>query len=126
MQPSNPSHESRSTRRHVAKRSSSALRTTKLSTKGQIVIPSDARKRLGWREGDTLIVEEHDGVLQLYPWSAFGPPLAAADVEGRGRDFYKGPHLSLEAIEERTRAALVARHTKESRTSPKKKKKRTS
>ena len=88
---------------------SGSLRTTKLSTKGQIVIPSDARKRLGWREGETLVVEEHDGVLHLYPWSAFGPPLLAAEVAGMGRDFYKGPALSSEEIERRTRAGVVRR-----------------
>jgi AbrB family looped-hinge helix DNA binding protein len=37
---------------------------TKLSTKGQVVLPKEVRRRLNWEPGDELVVEEtRDGVL---------------------------------------------------------------
>jgi AbrB family looped-hinge helix DNA binding protein len=35
------------------------ITATKLSSKGQIVIPKAIRKELGLREGDTLIIASH-------------------------------------------------------------------
>jgi len=42
-----------------------ALAAIKMSSKGQIVIPKSIRKRLGLKEGDTLIVASQDDVLIL-------------------------------------------------------------
>ncbi len=38
---------------------------TKLSAKGQIVIPKDLRERLNLREGDTLLVYSTDSMLVI-------------------------------------------------------------
>jgi AbrB family looped-hinge helix DNA binding protein len=35
--------------------------TTRLSSKGQVVIPVSARRALGWRSGETLAVEVKSG-----------------------------------------------------------------
>lgn len=40
------------------------MQTTRLSSKGQIIIPKDVREEMGWRKGDELVVERRDdGVL---------------------------------------------------------------
>lgn len=37
---------------------------TRLSTKGQVVLPKEVRRRLGWSQGQDLIIEEtSEGVL---------------------------------------------------------------
>ncbi len=41
------------------------ITATKLSSKGQIVIPKAIRKELGLREGDTLIIASHGDTLIL-------------------------------------------------------------
>ncbi len=40
---------------------------TKLSSKGQIVIPKDVRDALGWPEGQTLVVRQAGGRAILEP-----------------------------------------------------------
>ena len=55
--------------------------TTTVSTKGQIVLPSAIRERLGWSAGDKLIVEETPGGVTLRRASPF-PPTRLDDVFG--------------------------------------------
>lgn len=38
---------------------------TKISTKGQVVIPNDIRKKLDINSGDTLQIEEVNGLIVL-------------------------------------------------------------
>ncbi len=38
-----------------------------VSTRGQITLPSDLRRRLGIREGGVVTIEERNGVLILRP-----------------------------------------------------------
>lgn len=39
-------------------------RTTRLSTKGQVILPKDLREKRGWKPGASFVVEERpDGVL---------------------------------------------------------------
>lgn len=42
-----------------------AIEMTKISSKGQVVIPKNIRERLGLREGDRIAVEEADGRVIL-------------------------------------------------------------
>ena len=40
------------------------METTKLSTKGQVIIPKDVREARGWQPGEELVVENRaEGVL---------------------------------------------------------------
>ena len=41
------------------------MRTARVTSKGQIVIPADIRSRMGIEKGSDLIVEEHDDALVL-------------------------------------------------------------
>jgi AbrB family looped-hinge helix DNA binding protein len=70
--------------------------TTRLSTKGQVILPAALRQRKGWSAGTVLVVEDtREGVL-LRPVPAFertrpedvfgclpyaGPPVSLADMD---------------------------------------------
>ena len=54
-----------------------ALPTTRLSTKGQLVLPAELREKRGWRAGQVLeVVETPEGVLlkaaPLFPRTEIG------------------------------------------------------
>ncbi len=44
----------------------SSVEMTKISSKGQVVIPKSIRDRLGLREGDRIAVEENQGRVILH------------------------------------------------------------
>ncbi|HYC36281.1 MAG TPA: AbrB/MazE/SpoVT family DNA-binding domain-containing protein [Usitatibacter sp.] len=68
------------------------MQTTRISSKGQIVLPSSIRAAKAWRPGQTLaVVSTEDGVL-LKPVKAFGAS-RIEDVAGCLR--YKGPAKSV-------------------------------
>ncbi len=75
------------------------METTKLSTKGQIVLPKSIRESKGWRAGMELSVEETPQGVLIRPSRPF-PPTRVEDVAGclhyKGRpktlrDMEKGP-----------------------------------
>lgn len=94
------------------KASSSRRATTKISSKGQIVIPREAREALQWRHGDTLIVEIHgdaDGVLlrRESPLAQLGPPLGADEVSGMLAGKLKGKPMTPDEMTEKALEAFV-------------------
>jgi AbrB family looped-hinge helix DNA binding protein len=69
------------------------MATTRLSSKGQLIIPKEVRDRHGWRAGTELEVEDQGGVVVLRrkkPW----PPTRIEDVSGSLK--YDGPPVSIE------------------------------
>jgi len=66
--------------------------TTKLSSKGQIVLPSAVRKAKAWRTGQELAVESTPEGVLLRPMKPF-PPTRLEDVVGCAG--YRGPRRSL-------------------------------
>lgn len=69
------------------------MATTRLSSKGQLIIPKEVRDRHGWRAGTELEVEDQGGVVVLRrkkPW----PPTRIEDVSGCLK--YDGPPVSVE------------------------------
>ena len=69
------------------------MATTRLSSKGQLIIPKEVRDRHGWRAGTELEVEDKGGVVTLRrkkPW----PPSRIEDLRGMAK--YKGPPVSIE------------------------------
>lgn len=69
------------------------MTTTRLSSKGQLIIPKQVRDRHGWRAGTELEVEDRGGVVLLRrrkPW----PPSRIEEVRGCVR--YDGPPVRVE------------------------------
>ncbi len=77
---------------------------TRLSSKGQVIIPKSVRDRHGWRPGVELEVEDHGDVVVLRPASPF-PPTTVEEVFGCLK--WDGPAVSIremnEAIEREAR-----------------------
>ena len=68
--------------------------TTRLSSKGQIIIPKTIRKTRSWEPGQEFdVIETDDGVL-LRPHQAF-PPTTFDDVE-KNPLRYEGPPVPVE------------------------------
>lgn len=70
---------------------------TRMSSKGQIVLPKEVRERQGWNAGTELEVESQGNVVVLRPARPF--PRRTVD-EVRGCAGYKGPRKSLKDMEE--------------------------
>lgn len=74
---------------------------TKLSAKGQVVVPKATRDRLGWVAGTDLeLIESGDGVT-LRPRRS-GKTLSPAETVAEFRRLYqhKGPPVTLEEMKE--------------------------
>lgn len=81
--------------------------TTRLSTKGQLIIPKDIRDRHGWVAGMELLIEERGDGVVLRPVQEL--PETTLD-EIMGCTGYRGPRHSLEEME-----AAIAKGARESR-----------
>lgn len=80
------------------------MATTRLSSKGQLVIPKEVRDRHGWREGTELEVEDKGGgVVVLRPKKPW-PPSRIEDVSGCLK--YDGPPVSIEDMTGSDEAAV--------------------
>jgi AbrB family looped-hinge helix DNA binding protein len=55
---------------------------TRISSKGQVVIPKAYRQKLGWEAGTELIIEEAAGQLLLKPGPALKKTRSIRDVVG--------------------------------------------
>lgn len=84
---------------------------TRLSAKGQIVIPKDVRDRLGLTEGTVFDVFEREGEIVLKQESAAGTGMTAAQALREIQSFYRydGPVVSLEEMDAAIRDAVVER-----------------
>ncbi len=80
---------------------------TRLSTKGQLIIPKDVRERHGWTAGVELLVEDR-GDSVILRRAVDLPETTVDDLVGCAG--YKGPALSLEEME-----AGIARGARERR-----------
>ena len=75
----------------------SPLKTSRLSTKGQLMIPKEIRDRHGWRPGVELMLEDrgHEVILRL------SVPIPETSLEDLvGCTGYQGPRRSLEEMDE--------------------------
>jgi AbrB family looped-hinge helix DNA binding protein len=83
------------------------METTRLSDKGQIVIPKRVRDAHGWKSGVKFIVEDTEDGIRLKP---FNPYQRTAIKEILGCLGYKGPRKSVkemhDAIAEGARESL--------------------
>ena len=72
------------------------METTRLSNKGQIVIPKKVRATHGWEPGLEFVVEDEDDGIKLKPLKPF-PETKVEDLLGCLG--YKGPKKSLKEME---------------------------
>ena len=72
------------------------MQTTRLSNKGQIVIPKQVRATHGWEPGLEFIVEDTGDGIKLKPVT---PYLEAKAEEVLGCVGYNGPKKSLKEME---------------------------
>lgn len=85
------------------------MATTRISTKGQVVLPQEMRKRRKWTPGTELIVEEtRDGVL-LRAARPF-PETTIDDLIGILQ--YKGKPKTLAEMDEAITEEVKARHAR--------------
>lgn len=83
--------------------------TTKISTKGQVILPKAIRTRRHWGAGTTLVVEDTpDGVL-LKPAPLF-KPTRIEDVFGCAK--YKGPPISIEQMDAAIEQEVKRQHAR--------------
>lgn len=80
---------------------------TRLSTKGQVIIPKEIREHLGWVSGCVLQIEQRGGAVILTPENDV-PETRLEDLVGCAG--YSGPRRSLEEMH-----AAVARGARERR-----------
>jgi AbrB family looped-hinge helix DNA binding protein len=72
---------------------------TKLSAKGQVVIPKDVRDRLGWPQGSALdVIETAGGVLLRQPQTRKKLTVEEASALLRKQVNYKGPPLTIDQL----------------------------
>lgn len=70
--------------------------TTRLSTKGQLIIPKEIRDLMGWTPGIELEVEEHGDHVTVRTVKSL-PRTTLKDILGCMR--YRGPAKTLEEME---------------------------
>ncbi|MBA3897266.1 MAG: AbrB/MazE/SpoVT family DNA-binding domain-containing protein [Sphingomonadaceae bacterium] len=85
---------------------------TRLSAKGQVVIPKDVRERMGLSVGEAFdVVERENEVILRRKNGRRATPAtqAVADAVREIRSFYRyeGPPLSLEAIDKAVELAMA-------------------
>lgn len=100
----------------AATATTTTLHSTRLSSKGQVVIPKDVRDRLRLREGDELSVEEVDDAIVLRvkrgaTAGLFGPALAVDELLARLSGLYTGPPVAEAEARRRQREGLRKRWT---------------
>jgi AbrB family looped-hinge helix DNA binding protein len=69
---------------------------TRLSSKGQLIIPKEVRDRHGWVAGTELEVVDKGSVVELRPGRCFAPT-RIEDVAGMLK--YDGPPVSIEDMD---------------------------
>lgn len=73
------------------------METTRLSSKGQLIIPKAVRDAHGWREGTEFTVEATRDAIVLRPKRLF-PETTIDEVAGCLK--YDGPPVSIEEMDE--------------------------
>lgn len=92
------------------------MHTTRLSSKGQIIIPKAVRDAHGWKEGTEFVVEDGPYGIVIKPRPRSEPifkPTTIEDVIGCAQ--YDGPAKSLEQIDTELQAAMREQFTREYR-----------
>jgi AbrB family looped-hinge helix DNA binding protein len=85
------------------------METTRLSSKGQVILPKSVRESHHWVPGTEFVIEDTpDGVL-LRPAKSFQPTRLEEVI---GCTSYKGPAKTLQDMEEAIAKGVKARHAR--------------
>jgi AbrB family looped-hinge helix DNA binding protein len=88
--------------------------TTRLSTKGQMILPKEIRERRKWGPGTSLtLIERPDGILIRE--AAAEPvfkPTRPEDIAGSLNRYVKGRTISLEEMDQAITDEVKARHAR--------------
>jgi AbrB family looped-hinge helix DNA binding protein len=85
------------------------METTRLSSKGQIILPKSVRESRHWEPGTEFIVEETPEGVLLRPIKPY-KPTRVEDVAGCLK--FGGPPKSLQEIESAIEQEVRARHAR--------------
>ena len=85
------------------------METTRLSSKGQIVLPKSVREARSWEPGTEFAVDETSEGILLRPLRPF-PPTKIADVFGYLK--YQGRAKTLRQMEKAIAKGVRARHNR--------------
>jgi AbrB family looped-hinge helix DNA binding protein len=83
--------------------------STRLSSKGQVVLPSALRHARRWSAGTEFAVIETDEGVLLKPIASANPFAASRMADVFGSAGYAGPAVSLEAMDAAVRAEAARR-----------------
>lgn len=88
------------------------METTRLSSKGQVVLPLSVRRNRKWEAGTQLLVEETPEGVLLRPAKPF-PPTTVEDVMGIANSRkYKGKPKTLAEMDEAIAIGVRDRHAR--------------
>lgn len=85
-------------------------RITKLSTKGQLILPKSIRQRRRWQAGTRLMVEDRPEGVLITPAPVFAPT-RPKDVYGSLK--VKGPPKTIEEMDAGVLAEAKRRHARD-------------
>lgn len=85
---------------------------TRISTKGQVVLPKAVRDRHQWASGQVIEVVDVPGGVMLRPKSPTADSTTALEILSRiaARSTYRGPVVTPEEMKEAVGDAAVARY----------------
>lgn len=84
-----------------------SLQTTRLSSKGQIIIPKAIRSLHGWENGQEFIVEETEQGILLRPYKPTNlPKTDLAQVAGCLKKHYQGKAKTIEEMDDAIAQAI--------------------
>lgn len=72
------------------------METTRLSSKGQVVLPKSVRTAHGWKPGTEFVIEDRDGGVLLRPRK----PTATRWEDIVGITGYRGPRKTLREMDD--------------------------
>ncbi len=85
--------------------------TTKLSSKGQLVLPKALRDKLKWSAGTELVVEDTPRGVVIRAARPF-PPTTLDQVAGSLKKYYTGPPKTIEEMDQAITDEIAARHAR--------------
>jgi AbrB family looped-hinge helix DNA binding protein len=85
-----------------------ATTTTRLSTKGQLILPKEIRDARAWGPGTELVVEDTKAGVLIKPKKRLFPPAKLEDVAGMLR--YKGKAKTIREMDEAIAIEVKRRH----------------